>query len=70
MRQIVESYAGHVKTKKNLVCREPGLAGVIERTAKAAAPAYVAKLRWACQNKEQLGFQGAGTCKRYRETCT
>jgi hypothetical protein len=28
-----------------------------------------AGLRWACENKDQLGLQGAGTCRRYRETC-
>src|ERR1700730_17060191 len=24
-----------------------------------------AGLRWACENKDQLGLQGAGTCRRY-----
>ena len=28
-----------------------------------------AGLRWACENKDQLGLQGAGTCTRYREHC-
>ena len=28
-----------------------------------------AGLRWACEHKDQLGLQGAGTCRRYRETC-
>jgi hypothetical protein len=28
-----------------------------------------AHLRWTCEHKEELGLQGAGTCKRYRETC-
>jgi hypothetical protein len=27
------------------------------------------KLRWACENKDELGLQGAGTCRRYREQC-
>ena len=27
------------------------------------------QLRWACQNKYELGLQGAGTCRRYREMC-
>ena len=26
-------------------------------------------LRWACEHKDELGLQGAGTCRRYRETC-
>ena len=28
-----------------------------------------AGLRWACEHKDQLGLQGDGTCRRYRETC-
>ena len=28
-----------------------------------------AGLRWACENKDQLGLQGAGTCRRYKEQC-
>ena len=28
-----------------------------------------AGLRWACEHKDQLGLQGASTCRRYRETC-
>lgn len=27
-------------------------------------------LRWACENKSELGLEGAGTCQRYRERCT
>jgi hypothetical protein len=27
------------------------------------------RLRWACEHKEELGLQGAGTCRRYRENC-
>jgi hypothetical protein len=27
------------------------------------------QLRWACENKAELGLQGAGTCRRYREIC-
>lgn len=27
------------------------------------------ELRRACENKEQLGEQGAGNCRRYREAC-
>jgi hypothetical protein len=27
------------------------------------------QLRWACQNKGELGLEGAGTCRRYREEC-
>jgi hypothetical protein len=26
-------------------------------------------LRWACEHKDQLGLQGAGTCRRYKEQC-
>jgi hypothetical protein len=26
-------------------------------------------LRWACEHKDELGLQGAGTCARYREQC-
>src|SRR3984957_574228 len=26
-------------------------------------------LRWACEHKDQLGLQGAGTCRRYRGQC-
>jgi hypothetical protein len=29
-----------------------------------------AKLRWACEHKDELGLQGAGTCRRFRETCS
>jgi hypothetical protein len=28
-----------------------------------------AKLRWTCEHKDELGLQGAGTCRRYREAC-
>ena len=28
-----------------------------------------AQLRYACEHKDELGLQGAGTCARYRETC-
>jgi hypothetical protein len=27
------------------------------------------KLQFACHNKKELGLQGAGTCRRYREAC-
>ena len=27
------------------------------------------QLRWACENKGELGLEGAGTCRRYREEC-
>src|SRR5437763_15753430 len=27
------------------------------------------QLRLACENKERLGEQGEGNCRRYRETC-
>ncbi len=27
------------------------------------------QLRWACENKGELGLEGAGTCRRYRELC-
>lgn len=27
------------------------------------------KLRWTCAHKDELGLDGAGTCRRYRETC-
>ena len=27
------------------------------------------QLRWACQNKGELGLEGAGTCRHYREVC-
>jgi len=27
-------------------------------------------LRWACEHKDELGLQGAGTCERYRERCS
>jgi hypothetical protein len=26
-------------------------------------------LRWACLHKDELGEQGMGNCRRYRETC-
>ncbi len=28
-----------------------------------------ARLRWACRHKEELGEQGMGNCRRYREIC-
>ena len=28
-----------------------------------------AKLRWTCEHKDELGLEGAGTCRRYREAC-
>lgn len=28
------------------------------------------QLRWACEHKEELGLEGAGTCRRYREQCS
>jgi hypothetical protein len=27
------------------------------------------KLRWACLHKDELGEEGEGNCRRYRETC-
>jgi hypothetical protein len=27
------------------------------------------ELRMACMHKDQLGEQGEGNCRRYRETC-
>jgi hypothetical protein len=27
------------------------------------------ELRWACTHKEQLGEEGMGNCRRYRENC-
>ena len=27
-------------------------------------------LRYACEHKDELGLQGAGTCRRYREQCS
>jgi hypothetical protein len=27
------------------------------------------QLRWACEHKDELGDQGRGNCRRYRETC-
>lgn len=27
------------------------------------------QLRWACIHKDELGEQGAGNCRRYREAC-
>ena len=26
-------------------------------------------LRYACEHKDELGLQGAGTCRRYKEQC-
>lgn len=26
-------------------------------------------LRYACEHKDELGLEGAGTCQRYRERC-
>ena len=28
-----------------------------------------AQLRYACEHKDELGVQGAGTCRRYHATC-
>jgi hypothetical protein len=28
-----------------------------------------AQLRWACRHKDELGEEGMGNCRRYRETC-
>ena len=28
-----------------------------------------AQLRYACEHKDELGLEGAGTCRRYRATC-
>jgi hypothetical protein len=30
---------------------------------------YCQRLRWRCQNKEELGLEGQGTCRRYRQEC-
>jgi hypothetical protein len=27
-------------------------------------------LRYACEHKDELGLQGAGTCRRFREQCS
>jgi hypothetical protein len=27
------------------------------------------ELRWACVHKEELGEEGRGNCRRYRESC-
>ncbi|PZR82825.1 MAG: hypothetical protein DLM68_15455 [Hyphomicrobiales bacterium] len=34
-----------------------------------AASGRCEELRRACEHKEQLGEQGEGNCRRYRETC-
>ena len=36
---------------------------------RSAARADCRELRRACLHPEQLGEQGQGNCKRYRETC-
>jgi hypothetical protein len=28
------------------------------------------QLRYACEHKDEVGSQGAGSCKRYRDTCS
>ena len=28
------------------------------------------QLRWACEHKDELGLEGAGTCRRFRERCS
>jgi hypothetical protein len=30
---------------------------------------YCRNLRYRCENKEELGEEGAGNCRRYREEC-
>jgi hypothetical protein len=30
---------------------------------------FCSKLRWTCEHQDELGLQGAGTCRRYREMC-
>ena len=47
-----------------------GVAGLFLMVLPAASYAQDCRgLRWACEHKDELGPQGAGTCRRYREQC-
>ncbi|MCW2317801.1 hypothetical protein SAMN06265338_101892 [Rhodoblastus acidophilus] len=44
------------------------LLGSLAPTASQAQ--NCSRLRWACEHKDELGLEGAGTCRRYREACS
>jgi hypothetical protein len=49
---------------------EIGPGGVrVDDGRRARGGAQCEQLRLACENKNRLGEQGEGNCRRYRETC-
>ena len=55
---------------KNLASIAFGAAGLFLVVLPTTSYAQdCAGLRWACEHKDELGLQGAGTCQRYREQC-
>jgi hypothetical protein len=48
---------------------EIGPGGVRIGQPRQSRAALCQELRAACLNKEQLGEQGEGNCRRYRQTC-
>jgi hypothetical protein len=62
----------HVSTRTNSVCKEQEPAGDLENSSDFGGGGVAnkcAQLRWACEHKDELGLQGAGTCRRFREEC-
>ncbi len=55
---------------KNLPSIAFAAAGLFLLVAPTAGYAQSCQaLRWACEHKEQVGLQGAGMCRSYRERC-
>ena len=48
---------------------EIGPGGVRVGQPRQSRASLCQELRAACLNKEQLGEQGEGNCRRYRQTC-
>jgi hypothetical protein len=46
-----------------------GPGGVRVDDGRARGGGQCEELRLACENKDRLGEQGEGNCRRYRETC-
>jgi hypothetical protein len=46
-----------------------GPGGIQVDDGRRGASGQCEELRLACENKDRLGEQGEGNCRRYRETC-
>jgi hypothetical protein len=47
----------------------PSLAGVQTLLEQVQYGGYCSRLRYRCENKDELGEEGEGNCRRYRQEC-